>query len=831
MPEAWHCFSTLAKKGAPLPERHALHSIPLRRPRLLATVAATLAGLALGAPAASAAAVPDPLADGVHPTKKIDYEAGNLVLRLADGTSTTQVPLRGSITYPDDAVSAPIVLFDHGRHTACIGGPVDPAQRICDDTYDPDGTPIETDVRSYAGYDYMAKNLASHGYVVMSVETNTANFDNDWRDGGANARSQIIQANLELLYRWHKGAGPYVPGEPDHTVGTKLTGKLDWANPIGLMGHSRGGDAVTDFVGYTRNLRARSGFPRMNLGGVLALAPVNYSAFKMPYGVNYGMLLPACDGDVSTLQGGRFFENSKYPTDSSGQSTDTFAKVQWYVQGTNHNFYNTVWVNDDFGTAADPACNRATPGTARLTTRDQRRVGQALMNSFMRRYVGGEREFEPIMTGEMTLPPSGEPVESGKGAGQTVKTSYVAPLPARLDVLRPTAIPDPQPDPADPLTGTPSIADSTLTTRTAARGDLLTSGLTTFEVCNPNGPAYRQGPTFPVPYVNCPDNANNRSLGNQFTVIWDGPSFIDAGLGGAKDVSVFGALHLRAAVNRNDARNPVGDGANPQSATQDFEVTLVDAAGKRASTNAAAWTTSLQPSIGNRFRHIALNGIRIPLSAFKGINRREVVRVELGFGRLSERGSIQLADVMFQEAPKPIDPDPVDPVDPDPDLGPDPVDPDPVLPREPASIPPGPIVDAPPTAPVPGVCADTKKPVVKLTRLSSEAKKLWIRGVALDSSSCAAASGVAAGGVAGTLVEIYRPISGGKARFATAGGKLSKPLPLAEGIAIRAKGKGSWSVSVAKARLPSGRYRVRVSTYDRAGNIAKLGVRSLTIKK
>jgi hypothetical protein len=795
-----------------------LRRFSLTPARLLAAATATFAALTLSASAASAADVPDPLAAGPHPTKKIDYEAGSMLLTLADGVSTTPVPLRGSITYADDVDFADIVVFVHGRHAACIGSPTAPRQ-ICDDVTDPDGTPTQSDVRSYGGYDYMAKNLASHGYTVMSLEANTTNFDNSWRDGGANARSQIIQANLELLWRWNNAAGPYVPGEPDHTVGTKLVGRLNFAEGIGLMGHSRGGDAVTDFIGYTRNLRVRSGFQRISLAGVLALAPVNYTANKMPYGTNYGVLLPACDGDVSTLQGARFFENAKYPTDT-GQATDTFAKVQWYVQGTNHNFFNTVWTQDDFSSSSDPACSRTAERTARLTPADQRRVGAALMNSFMRRYVGGERAFDPLMTGEVTLPESAAPLESGKGLAEEVKTSYVAPRGARLDVLRPTSIIDPQPE-----LGPVSPIDPLLTTTTAAGGALTTTGLARFEVCNPYDLAYRQGPTYRADYPLCPELTSfgrpitdprreivegNRSKGNQYTVAWEGPASIVAGLSGATDVSGFGVLDLRAATNRHDLRNPAGDNVNPASATQDFEVTLVDVAGNRATTNAAAWTTSLEPSIGTTFRHIVLNGIRIPLTAFRGVDLKQVTAVELGFGTRTPSGSIQLADVMFQESAKPVDP-----VIPPPD--------------GPPSIPPGPIVDPPRNAPTPGVCADTTKPVVKLTQLATKAKKLWVSGVAID-RGCAGGRGKAAGGVQQTLVEIYRPTSGGKARFVTGKGTLSKPLPLAQGIAIPAKGKGSWSVGIAKRKLPKGSYRVRVSTYDTSGNLRKLGVRSLKVK-
>jgi hypothetical protein len=809
---------------------------PRGRSRLLAAASGALAALSIAAAPAVAggSSVPDPLAPGPHPAKKIDYEVGKLLLTLPDGLSTTPVPLRGSITYPEDAVSAPIVLFDHGRHTACIGGPVDPNQRICDDTYDADGNPIETDVRSYAGYDYMAKNLASHGYVVMSVETNTANFDNGWRDGGANARSQIIQANLELLYRWHKGAGPVVPGEPDESIGTKLTGKLDFANPIGMMGHSRGGDAVTDFIGYTRNLRPRSGFPRMNLGAVLALAPVNYTAYKMPYGTNYGVILPACDGDVSTLQGARFFENAKYPTDATGQTTDTFAKVQWYVQGTNHNFYNTVWSADDFSRSDDPACSRSAETTARLTTPDQRRVGAALMNSFFRRYVGGEKAFEPIMTGEVTLPESAAPLASGKGLREQVKTSYVAPAAKRFDVLRPKAIPDPQPD---PLVAPPTPFDPTLTTTTAGGGWIEARGLTTFQVCNPNDVAYRQGPTYPTAYPTCPEGALNRSKGNQYTLAWNGPATLEASLAryaAPVDVSRFGALHLRASINRNDPRNPAGDGYTPDKVTQDFTITLKDAAGNRATTRAARWSTALEPSIGTAYQHITLNGIRVPLGAFAGVDLTTVTTVELGFGRRTPTGSIQLADLMFQESPASAA------ATPDGESYTD--DPDPVFPGPdgPPSVLPGPIVDAPvPVADAPApkaaggtaeLCFDTAKPSVKVKKVAVGGKQLVVTGTAAD-LGCAGGTGAAAGGVEKTLVQVFRLSGKRAARFATARGTLSKPLPRALGIAIAAKGTGSWKVALPTAKLPRGAYRIRVSTFDRSGNLTVLGVRTAIVKR
>src|SRR5262249_56344720 len=101
--------------------------------------------------------------------------------------------------------------------------------------------------------------------------------------------------------------------------------------------------------------------------------------------------------------------------------------------------------------------------------------------------------------------------------------------------------------------------------------------------------------------------------------------------GGAIDVSRYGVLDLRAAMNRRDPRNPLGDGYTPNLVTQDFDVTIADASGRRATTRASRWSTSLEPSIGNQ-GHITLNGIRIPLHTFAGVDLTRAVSVELGFG-------------------------------------------------------------------------------------------------------------------------------------------------------------------------------------------------------
>ena len=76
------------------------------------------------------------------------------------------------------------------------------------------------------------------------------------------------------------------------------------------MGHSRGGDAVTSFLDFNRT-RPEPGRRYTGIRGVISLAPTDYER-RAPYGVAYMSYLPYCDGDVSNLQGARFYERSQY---------------------------------------------------------------------------------------------------------------------------------------------------------------------------------------------------------------------------------------------------------------------------------------------------------------------------------------------------------------------------------------------------------------------------------------------------------------------------------------------------------------------------------------
>ena len=136
-------------------------------------------------------------------------------------------------------------------------------------------------------------------------------------------------------------AAPAAAGaaDPDCSVGTKLTGRLD-LDHIGLMGHSKGGEAVSRFLELNVGRQ-----PQYNIDGVVALAPSdsgNQAPGERAPGTNWAVLLPACDGDVFDVQGGNAFERAK-----AAPQGRKFAKFQWLVAGTNHDWFNTVWYQED----------------------------------------------------------------------------------------------------------------------------------------------------------------------------------------------------------------------------------------------------------------------------------------------------------------------------------------------------------------------------------------------------------------------------------------------------------------------------------------------------
>lgn len=552
-------------------------------------VAVSVLGTNATAPARASAdgdqrpGVVDPSETGRFPVDQLDYKGGRVVLQDQYGAPVVE-ELKGSIHLPDhDSGPWPLIVFMHGRHATCRA--LDRIELIFATSPCPELDPLTSDIPSYRGYDYLAHNLASHGYVVVSASANGINsydFPASALDAGMEWRAQLVGETIDLIAGWNERRGP-------REVGDRLIDAVDLSR-IGLMGHSRGGEGVARFV--LSNKTRTTGPTYEGLRAVFALAPTDFYAEKVP-GVHFGTIVPLCDGDVYNLQGAWMFDDARF------LKPQRFARIQFAVEGANHNFFNTVWTYDDGvgggdDTGNNPACNPKRPGNVRLSAREQRSIGLDLMAAFFRRYLGGDKELEPLMTGAATVPAGHCP----RRCDDVALTSYIGPG-AHL-VLRP------QPD-----------------------EKAKTSGGVKLSYCKPalNGRG-------------CP-SAPNRSPAEQVTIGWDGRGLVSLPLKDL-DASGFSALTFRTAINFTDMRNL-------SIPMQDFGVRLVDRDGRTAEVDAADYSRALRPPAGSEHQQMLLNGVRIPLNDLAGIDLAHLSQIELVFGESRNKGSIQLAEVAFQE--------------------------------------------------------------------------------------------------------------------------------------------------------------------------------------
>jgi hypothetical protein len=245
----------------------------------------------------------DPSTRDVFPVGTKDYNGGT-IQATSDGQTYA---VKGSVYYPAQSdgsgipfnqrlanVSpAPIVFLAHGNH--------DPS------------------FPSYRGYDYFQQQLASMGIIAVSVDLNQTN-GGTFGAGNIRTRAELIIASIEYFQSLNVGGDPIFGSH------------IDFAK-VGLMGHSRGGEAVVVVPEIIT-------LPGVSIRGVLSLAPTDFGASSgAPHGYAFMTILPAADGDVRDNDGAKFYD----------QATPDPFKSQLYVYYANHNYFNRQWLNDDTG--------------------------------------------------------------------------------------------------------------------------------------------------------------------------------------------------------------------------------------------------------------------------------------------------------------------------------------------------------------------------------------------------------------------------------------------------------------------------------------------------
>jgi hypothetical protein len=232
---------------------------------------------------------------------------------------------------------SPIVFMAHGNH----------------DSADP----------SYKGYNYFQRDLAKMGFIAVSVDCNAVNWPNSG-GGVANieARVDLIIKSIALFQTF------------DSSASNTFSSKIDFSR-VGLMGHSRGGDAVV----MAPEVISLSG---VSIKCVLALAPTDFRGSLNGTDVNpkkfeFMTILPAGDGDVWENNGARFYDRCAPPR----------FKSQLYVFFTNHNFFNREWLLDEG------------MGPARMARIEHERILSVYGCAFFRNVLMGHSSVFAFITG------------------------------------------------------------------------------------------------------------------------------------------------------------------------------------------------------------------------------------------------------------------------------------------------------------------------------------------------------------------------------------------------------------------------------------------------
>ncbi len=565
-------------------------------------------------PAAARAAisVPDPSRAGPREVASGPYDFGRLIVQYPTLMAPYVVPVRGSVHYPaDSAEPSPLIVVMHGRHGTCYGSFVGiGVMGECPET------PVSSPVESFRGYDYLAENLASHGYVVVGIDANSVNENDLWDDLGASQRADLILTTIDRFAG--EAPGPMNP-DPAGSGSPVPPSAID-VTRIGLMGHSRGGEGVAAAV--ARNLERDS---PLAIRAVFALAPTDFVRHMLP-DVAFATLLPYCDGDVMNLQGAFMFDDNRYP-----KIGDTEPRYQILAIGANHNYYNTVWEGDgdDASWSTDPYCGgRKDAGAGRLSGDDQRRHGLVYMASFLRAHVGGEDGFLPILSGAYAPPESGCPVEASTECGDLIHVSRHMPAGARRVVA--------------------STEREAATATNDLGGKVSGTGFTKVTACATTYENYA-GQGFPGGFVatraapslpKC-KTAESTAAAGVLHLQWRDAARLDFGIPAASgNVAAFDSVTLRIGVDFGEDPTPV---ATPPV----LSIRLTDAGGQSATVPVDAHANAVFHPPGDDFRRVTLNMAGIPLSAFGGVDLTRVATLSIVLAPTAGPG-ILVTDVMFQ---------------------------------------------------------------------------------------------------------------------------------------------------------------------------------------
>jgi dienelactone hydrolase len=337
-------------------------------------------------------ALPDPSLPGPHPVQTLTYGSGEdrrrpeygaeVTLRTTsvDGSALLKgwsglrtaywgfgpeaLPRNGRVWFPEGEGPFPLVLIVHGNH------------------------PMED--YSDAGYAYLGELLAGRGFIVASPDQNFLNLSLSADlifftalEGENDARGWLLLEHIREWQVWHT-----TPGNPFYE-------KVNF-DAIGLVGHSRGGEAVAIAAAFSRlpyhpdDASVTFDYD-FDIRAVAAIAPVDGQYRpgnrRLPLeDVNYLVLHGAHDMDVITFMGSRQYARLRFSGDQP------YFKAALYIYGANHGQFNSDWGRHDLFGPAMQLFNLRTL----MPAADQEQIAKVTLSAFLEATLHGEDGYRAL---------------------------------------------------------------------------------------------------------------------------------------------------------------------------------------------------------------------------------------------------------------------------------------------------------------------------------------------------------------------------------------------------------------------------------------------------
>lgn len=235
----------------------------------------------------------------------IEFDLGTEYIKENNKDIPYQV--QGAMGIPEGDDRHPIVFVVHGSH------PVFNEEDVTAKRYD-------------LGFKYLLEELASYGYLAVSINVNLQYGLVYGEPTGYERLQKIYNVQLEKLKE--------AVGGKDIGYGADLKDRGDLEDTT-LIGHSRSGQGV--YAIYNNQMEKGNN----NIKRFFLIAPINFMVMDATADVPTGIIIPELDGDVRSLDGQRFFDD--FRIDENRKSLVSLV----YLYGANHNFFNTSLESDD----------------------------------------------------------------------------------------------------------------------------------------------------------------------------------------------------------------------------------------------------------------------------------------------------------------------------------------------------------------------------------------------------------------------------------------------------------------------------------------------------